>query len=449
MISAAAHLTVQGIGTVPLTYTESGTGRPVLLLHGGAGPFSVAGFAALMSDAEFRVIVPAHPGFDGTPRPAELASIAELAAVYAGLLRELDLTDVCVIGNSIGGWIAVELALAESSAADRRVSSVVLVDAAGLQLDSAPVPDFFSLPLDQVAELSYFDPAAFRIDPAALPPERAAAMAANRAALQAYAGTAMADPSLKDRLPAVALPTLIVWGAADRMIPVEHGRAYADAIPGARLRLLDHAGHLPQLETPDQLLAVVREFIAAGRLGPAERAGTPVSVVPPGGGETALDGPVRLRILEDGSTTAHRLGVAEITIAPHTAGPPQHRHGRHDEGFYVIAGTATFTVGEESYAAPAGTLVIIPPGAPHTFANSSDERVILLNTFTPDLYVQYFRDLRDMASSSSPPTVALIMDVMARYATEPATAYATEPATAYAAEPATAHAAEPATALPD
>ncbi|HSZ49040.1 MAG TPA: cupin domain-containing protein [Streptosporangiaceae bacterium] len=150
---------------------------------------------------------------------------------------------------------------------------------------------------------------------------------------------------------------------------------------------------------------------------------TPISVVPPDGGEIALDGPIRLRILEDGSTTGHRLGLAEITIAPHTAGPPQHRHGRHDEGFYVVSGTATFTVGQETHEAPAGTLVMVPPGAPHTFANNSDEPVAIVNTFTPDLYVQYFRDLRDMIASGSPPTAGQVVDVMARYATEPATTY--------------------------
>ena len=260
-----AHLEVPGIGPVPVSYTDSGTGQPVLLLHGGAGPFSVAGFAATLSAAGYRVIVPVHPGFDGTPRPAGLSTMAGLAAVYAALLRELELTGVCVIGNSIGGWVAAELALAESAesaAAASPVGSVVLVDAAGLRVDGAPVPDFFSLTLDQVAELSYFNPDAFRIDPAALPPERAAAMAGNRAALLDYAGTAMADPGLRDRLPGIALPVLVVWGAADRMIPVEHGKAYADGIPGARLRLISNAGHLPQLETPDELLTAVREFTA-------------------------------------------------------------------------------------------------------------------------------------------------------------------------------------------
>ncbi len=153
---------------------------------------------------------------------------------------------------------------------------------------------------------------------------------------------------------------------------------------------------------------------------------TRVSVVTPDAGETALTGPIRLRILEDGSTTAHRLGIAEITIAPHTSGPPQHRHARHDEGFYVASGTATFTVGEESYEAPAGTLVMVPPGAPHTFGNDSAQPVVLLNTFTPDEYVQYFRDLRDMIAAGNPPTPQAMGIVMARYATEAATTYARE-----------------------
>jgi pimeloyl-ACP methyl ester carboxylesterase len=265
MPTDTAILTVAGLGTVPVTYTERGSGRPVLLLHGGAGAVSVAGFAELLSSSEpARVIAPVHPGFDGTPRPEQLASIASLAAVYAQLLRDLGLTEVCVIGNSIGGWIAAELAVAESAVPDRRVSSVVLVDAAGLQLDAAPVPDFFSLTLDQVFDLSYFNPDAFRIDPAALTDERKAVQAANRAALLTYAGHEMADPTLLGRLSHVRIPALAVWGAADRMVPPAHGRAYADAIPGGQFRLILQAGHLPQLETPAELLAAVREFTGPG-----------------------------------------------------------------------------------------------------------------------------------------------------------------------------------------
>src|SRR5215467_14853987 len=150
---------------------------------------------------------------------------------------------------------------------------------------------------------------------------------------------------------------------------------------------------------------------------------TDISIVGPDGGEQMLTGPVRMRILEDGSTTSHRLGIGEITVAPHTEGPPQHRHGRHDEGFYVVSGTARFTVGDTSYDAPPGTLVMVPPGAPHTFANPGDQPVILLNTFTPDLYVQYFRDLRGMMSAGRPLSDEAITQTMARYATVPATDY--------------------------
>ena len=146
---------------------------------------------------------------------------------------------------------------------------------------------------------------------------------------------------------------------------------------------------------------------------------TEVSIVGPDDGEVALSGPTRMRILEDGSTTAHRLGLAEITIAPHTDGPPQHRHAQHDEGFYVVSGTVRFTVGTDTHDAGPGTLVMVPPGAPHTFANPGDEPAVMVNTFTPDLYVQYFRDLRDMIAAGHPLSPAVIEDVMARYATTP------------------------------
>ncbi|MGW4210350.1 cupin domain-containing protein [Lentzea sp. NPDC004789] len=144
-----------------------------------------------------------------------------------------------------------------------------------------------------------------------------------------------------------------------------------------------------------------------------------VSVVGPDNGETVVIGTTRVRILEDGSATEHRIGIVEITIAPHTEGPPQHRHAQHDEGFYVVSGRVTFTVGEQTHEAPAGTLVMVPPGAPHTFANQADEPAVMVNTFTPDRYVRYFRDLRDMIAAGRPMTPAAIAEAMRAYATEP------------------------------
>jgi cupin domain len=124
-------------------------------------------------------------------------------------------------------------------------------------------------------------------------------------------------------------------------------------------------------------------------------------------------------MVEDGSGTAHRLAVALLTVPPHTDGPPPHWHEKHDETFYVITGTARFSVAGIQREAPAGTFVSVPVGAEHTFANPGDEVAIILNTFTPDFYVGYFRDLAQLATVGEM-TPEAILAVMARYATYPA-----------------------------
>ncbi|MDH6139424.1 quercetin dioxygenase-like cupin family protein [Kitasatospora sp. GP30] len=153
----------------------------------------------------------------------------------------------------------------------------------------------------------------------------------------------------------------------------------------------------------------------------ASQAHPAVSVVGPGDGETIVLGTTRMRVLEDGSHTGHRLAIAESVLAPHTPGPPQHRHAQHDEGFYILSGTVRFTAGDEEHDAAAGTLVMVPPGTPHTFANLTDQPAVMLSTFTPDLYVQYFRDLQEVLAGGRPLTPQANVDAMSRYATEPAT----------------------------
>ncbi len=100
-------------------------------------------------------------------------------------------------------------------------------------------------------------------------------------------------------------------------------------------------------------------------------------------------GPDRIRILEDGRTTGHRLAIGETTLAPHSVGPPQHRHFQHDESFYVVSGHGPVHCRAERLRRTPRTLVLVPPGAAHTFANPGDEPLVMLNTFTPDRYVQF------------------------------------------------------------
>ncbi len=249
---------------VELTFDDAGDGPAFLVLHGGAGPASMAGLAAVSTrDSPARVITPTHPGFNGTDRPPALSTIRGLAAVYTRLLEVLDLTRVTLVGNSIGGWIAAEMA----AGAGERIAGVVLVDAVGLQVPGHPVPDVNQLAPPELMAMSFYDPAPYAADPASMGPAQRAAMAANFAVRDLYGNQpglpVMVDPTLGARLPAITAPTLVVWGAADGVVTPAYGRAYAATIPGARFELLDHAGHMPQVETPGELLDLVGAF--AGR----------------------------------------------------------------------------------------------------------------------------------------------------------------------------------------
>jgi pimeloyl-ACP methyl ester carboxylesterase len=251
------RLSTPAIGTVDLDLREYGSGsRTYLVLHGGAGPSSVYGFAELLAAGSARVIVPTHPGFEATSRPEQLNGVAALADVYAALLERLALTDVTVVGNSVGGWIAAELSLR----APNRIGAVVLVGAVGIVVDGHPIPDFFAMNFDEVRQRSYYDPQRFGFDPSALPPERFVMLQSNRAALTAYAGQSMQDATLRARVANLRVPVLVLYGEADRIAEPEYGRAFAEAIPNAQFTILPRSGHLPQLETPEELLAAVVAF---------------------------------------------------------------------------------------------------------------------------------------------------------------------------------------------
>ena len=253
-VSSTKTINVAGVGPVELTVEERGDGQPFLVLHGGAGPQSVAAFAQLLADkGGNRVVTPTHPGFGGTPRPDGLNSVAKLAALYGGLLDDLGLEDVTVIGNSVGGWIAAEMALLGSPASPDRAPRC-----GGYRSRGHPVADVSGLSVPEIQALSFHDPTPFRVDPATIPDAQKAVMAANGAALAAYAGSpAMADPTLLGRLRGIAIPTLVLWGDSDQIVKPAYGQVYAAAIEGARFEVLPATGHMPQMETPDLVLQAI------------------------------------------------------------------------------------------------------------------------------------------------------------------------------------------------
>jgi pimeloyl-ACP methyl ester carboxylesterase len=232
-------------------------GAGVLLLHGGAGPLSMAGLAAGLSEHAY-VVTPTHPGFNGTPRVPWLESIADLADVYLDLLDLLDLDAVMVIGNSAGGWIASEMALRDIH---RQVTSLVLLNANGIRPDNAAqITDIRGVSPAELARLAFHNPA---LSPAAgmLSEQQRAVATANQQALALYAGEEfMFAPKLRRRLHRVTIPVLVAWGEADRVVSPDYGRSYAASFAHGHFTPIAEAGHLPQLEQPGAVLAAIADF---------------------------------------------------------------------------------------------------------------------------------------------------------------------------------------------
>jgi pimeloyl-ACP methyl ester carboxylesterase len=254
------------IPTLPtdLQVTEAGVpgSRTALVLHGGGGPRTVAPLVEHLATTH-HVLAPTHPGWDGTSRPTDIDSVAALAAAYLELLLVDGERDVVLIGSSIGGWIALEMAV--QAAADDRyagvVGAVVDVDGVGAVVEGEPIADFFALDARGLAEVAWHDPDRGFVDPTALTDQQRAVQQSNGATMIAVAGRTMSDPTLMERLASVAVPTLIVFGESDRVVTPAHGRRVAAAVPGATFAEVPEAGHLPHLENPDATWRVLDPFL--------------------------------------------------------------------------------------------------------------------------------------------------------------------------------------------
>ncbi|MFF3693016.1 alpha/beta fold hydrolase [Streptomyces sp. NPDC002221] len=235
------------------------SGRPVLVLHGGGGPATVAPIAEHFA-ASSPTLLPTHPGWNGTSRPENVTCVADLAAGYLRLLRERGLSDVLVVGSSLGGWIAAEMAAADT---EGTISGLALMNAVGIEVEQEPVRDFFTLDAKGVATYAYYDSERFYVAPEDVPAQQRAAMAGNMAALRLFSGgPSMADPTLRARLAEVTVPTLVLWGEADRIVTPAYGSAYAAAFDNARYVTVPRAGHLPHLEQPGHTFALLDAFAA-------------------------------------------------------------------------------------------------------------------------------------------------------------------------------------------
>ena len=250
------------IAGIDLELFEGGQGAPLLWLHGAPGFNPKHEFVDLVA-ARRRLIAPSHPGFGKSSLPDWLDSVDDIAHVYLELLDRLDLKATDVVGTSLGGWVAAEMA----SKVPERIRRLVLVGPVGVKVgspDKLDIPDIFAMPQDEASKLLYHDPERMKIDTAKLSDEELAAMFRNRETLALLVWEPwMHNPKLKRRLHRAAMPALFVRGESDGLVSAEYLAAYAKLLPKARTVTIPAAGHAPQQEQPQALVKAVLEFLDA------------------------------------------------------------------------------------------------------------------------------------------------------------------------------------------
>ena len=232
--------------------------QPLVFLHGAGGHTGWMGFLDELAE-DFAVYAPEHPGFGRSDDPPWLDEIADLAYFYLDFLEALGLDRVHLVGTSFGGWIAAELAVRNQT----RLASLTLVGAVGIpDAQGKPVDDLFRLSTEENLRRFYADPARAARRLADMAAVDMNLVAKTRATVQRIAyRPRYHNPGLAKWLHRITVPTLLVWGDKDGLVPVRFGEAYRALIPGSRLVVLKDAGHAPFDEQKDAFVAALREFI--------------------------------------------------------------------------------------------------------------------------------------------------------------------------------------------
>jgi pimeloyl-ACP methyl ester carboxylesterase len=259
---AALARSVLNLPGVDIEVFQGGEGPVLLFLHGGGGLQADAPFLRLLSK-RFRVVAPSHPGFGGSSLPFWMDSVDDFAHVHFDVIDQLKLDHITLVGASIGGWTAAEMATKNTSHIDR----LVLVSPVGIKVgpvDKLDIPDIFAMAQEKVERLIYHQPEKWRLDPAKKTDEELLTIARNRETLTLVTWEPfMHNPKLNHRLHRIDRPTLILRGASDGLVSQHYAEAYAKLIPGARLDTIPEAGHVPFLEQPEAFVDRIVRF--AGR----------------------------------------------------------------------------------------------------------------------------------------------------------------------------------------
>jgi pimeloyl-ACP methyl ester carboxylesterase len=250
------------LGDVDLELHRGGKGPTLLFLHGGGGFDPKAPFAASLA-RDFDLVAPLHPGFGTSSLPFWMDSVDDFVHVQLDLMERLDLRDVILVGASLGGWVAADLATKNAS----RIRKIILVSPVGIKVgprDKLDIPDIFATSADDLLKLTSAEPEKRRPNYAAMSDEQLRVIARNKETMALVAWEPyMHNPKLRHRLRMIDRPTLFLRGSHDNLVGASYVDAYAKLIPGARVETIANAGHSPQTEQAGDFVARVKAFARA------------------------------------------------------------------------------------------------------------------------------------------------------------------------------------------
>ena len=230
---------------------RGGKGDPLLFLHGASGAPVVMPFMEKLAQ-RFDVLVPEHPGYGKSDEPEWLENIHDMAYFYLDFIKQLSLKNLTLVGSSMGGWMAMEIAVRDTS----RLRSLVLVSPAGIAAPGVRPADIFLMPPEVLVRSLFVDQKLAEARLAA--PEDVDASLKNRHTTARLAWEPrLHDPFLPKWLHRIDVPVKIVWGREDRILPVGIMDELKKLIPAAKTFVMDNVGHLPHAERVDEFVDIV------------------------------------------------------------------------------------------------------------------------------------------------------------------------------------------------
>ena len=260
MAHSAQRSTI-AVGGVAVEMFSGGSGPPLLFLHGAGGNAGWQPYHEELAQSH-TVYVPSQPGFNGTERPDWVYTITDVCHFNQALVETLGLEQYVLMGSSMGGWVAAEMA----AMCRYNLKALILVGAAGIKPEQGEIAEIFMVSAQTRSNQRFYDiaqvPNGEQYQRELTAEEQLVAHSNQEMASRLCWRPYLHNPSLPHYLGRVNTPTLLVWGRQDAIIPVECGEMFQQALPNARLEVIDHCGHSPALEKPGEFLAAVNGFLA-------------------------------------------------------------------------------------------------------------------------------------------------------------------------------------------